>query len=505
MPIGINSDYFALGGDSIRVVQIVHELNQHDLPVTVMDILRHSTISKVARHIDASKAETGKSAPPPLDLLMQPEPPRSLLPEGTEDVYPASGMQEYVIFHYQYDHQGMGVYHIQQSYHIYDKDFSPTAFKKALELIVNRHAALRTTFMTSDTGELFQVVRRGIEPSIREEQLRHLGNAEQEAHIEAVILRDRAQLFDITKTEEPLLRFTIFFRAEDTIEFLMSIHHAIIDGWGNQVLAKELLDFYLALKRGEAAEAASSINTYKEFVALEREIISSEAASNFWREHLKNRTDSLLPKRALPVNQDKESNYLYRLPRELTNRLYELSRSLKVSLKAIFLSGYLDLIGSEIEDETVTIGVISNGRSERLTEPLKAVGLFWNIIPFCCSLEGDKLSQARRVQRLLIETELYATYPLAGILKDQHTKELFFATFNFLHFHHMKNIPVEHGLRVLGMRSHDKFHFPLNYIVSVDPFNGNIGFRVEYDKSYFTGQSIRSLTEQYVELLRSSY
>ena len=231
-PIGINSDYFALGGDSIRVVQIVHELNQHDLPVTVMDILRHSTISKVARHIHESKAQTGKSAPPPLDLLMQPEPPRSLLPEGTEDVYPASGMQEYVIFHYQHDHQGMGVYHIQQSYHIYDKDFSPTAFKKALELIVNRHAALRTTFMTSDTGELFQVVRRGIEPSIREEQLRHLGNAEQEAHIEAVILRDRAQLFDITKTEEPLLRFTIFFRAEDTIEFLMSIHHAIRDRMG---------------------------------------------------------------------------------------------------------------------------------------------------------------------------------------------------------------------------------------------------------------------------------
>jgi amino acid adenylation domain-containing protein/FkbM family methyltransferase len=504
-PIGINSDYFALGGDSIRVVQIVHELNQHDLPVTVMDILRHSTISKIAGHIQKSKAQTGKSIPPPLDLLMQPELPRSLLPEGTEDIYPASKMQEYVIFHYQHDHQGMGVYHIQQSYHIYDKDFSPSAFKKALEFLVNRHAALRTTFMTSDTGEFFQVVRRRIEPSIREEQLRHLGNAAQEAHIEAAILQDRATLFDITKTEEPLVRFNLFFRAQDTIEFLISVHHAIIDGWGNQVLAKELMDFYLAFKRGEAPEAAPSVNTYKEFVALEREITTSKAASNFWREHLKNSTDRLLPRRAMPVNQDTELNYIHPLPCELTNRMYELSRSLKVSLKAIFLSGYLDLIASETGGETVTVGVISNGRSERLTEPLKAVGLFWNIIPFCCSLEGeDKSSQAGKVQRLLIETELYGTYPLAQILKDQHTTALFFATFNFLHFHHMKDIPVEHGLRVLGMKSHDKFHFPLNYIVSVDPFNGNIGFRVEYDRSYFSRESIRSLTGQYVELLRSS-
>ncbi|HVI73283.1 MAG TPA: condensation domain-containing protein, partial [Pyrinomonadaceae bacterium] len=242
------------------------------------------------------------------------------------------------------------------------------------------------------------------------------------------------------------------------------------------------------------------------FVALEREIISSKAASNFWREHLKNSTDKLLPRRTLPVNQDTESNYLHRLPRELTNRMYELSRSLKVSLKAIFLSGYLDLIGSETGGKTATVGVICNGRSERLTEPLKAVGLFWNIIPFCCSLEGkDKLSQVEKVQRLLIETELYGTYPLARILKEQNTTALFSATFNFLHFHHMKNIPVDHGLRVLSMKSHDKFHFPLNYIVSVDPFNGNIGFRVEYDKSYFSRESIRSLTEQYVELLRSSY
>lgn len=504
-PIGINSDYFAMGGDSIRVVQMVHELNQYDLPVVVMDILRHSTISKLARHIQESRAHTGKSAPPPLDLLTQPEPPRSLLPEGTEDVYPASKMQEYVIFHYRHDHQGMGVYHIQQSYHIYDKAFSASAFKKALELIVNRHPALRTTFMMSDTGELFQVVRRRVELLIREEELRHLGNAEQEAHIEATILRDRAELFDITKTEEPLVRFTIFFRAEDTIEFLMSIHHAIMDGWGNQVLAKELVAFHLALKKGEAADTAPSVNIYKEFVALEREITSSKAASNFWREHLTNRTDRLPPRRALPVNEDTELNYLHRLPRELTNRMYELSRSLKVSLKAIFLSGYLDLIGSETAGESVTVGVISNGRSERLTDPLNAVGLFWNIIPFCCSLEGeDKSSQVGKVQRLLIETELYGTYPLAQILKEQHTRALFFATFNFLHFHHMKNIPVQHGLRILGMRSHDKFHFPLNYIVSVDPFDGNIGLRVEYDQSYFSRESIRSLTEQYIELLRSA-
>src|SRR6185436_1937010 len=100
----------------------------------------------------------------------------------------------------------------------------------------------------------------------------------------------------------------------------------------------------------------------------------------------------------------------------------------------------------------------------------KALGLFWNIIPFCCSVEASAPdSRVARVQQLLIDTELYARYPLPQILKDQQRDELFWATFNFIHFPNSTAGTTDRSLRLLSERLHDKFHFPLNFVVSIEP------------------------------------
>jgi hypothetical protein len=59
-------------------------------------------------------------------------------------------------------------------------------------------------------------------------------------------------------------------------------------------------------------------------------------------------------------------------------------------------------------------------------------------------------------------------------------------------------------LRLLGFDGHDKFHFPLNYALSIDPFSGAINYRVEYDRAYFGEEAVRLLTDEYVELLDES-
>ncbi len=185
----------------------------------------------------------------------------------------------------------------------------------------------------------------------------------------------------------------------------------------------------------------------------------------------------------------------------------ELCRKLKVSPKAIFLSTYLDLIGTVMKENRVSVGVISNGRTERLSDPFGALGLFWNIVPFCQSITGDKAVQIKNVQQSLIDIEPYVRYPLLQILSDQQLKpnagtELFFATFNFLHFHNAKNISDYPSLKVNRRRFHDKFNFPLNYAVSLESFSGNASIHVEYDQIYFNSQEIRLMLHNYLEILK---
>ncbi|MEG4395137.1 condensation domain-containing protein [Microcoleus sp. BROC3] len=75
----------------------------------------------------------------------------------------------------------------------------------------------------------------------------------------------------------------IFQKAENKFEFLMSIYHAVTDGWGNLKFLNELYEIYSALKKGEEITVVSAANVYKEFVVLEKEIIGSLDASSFWQ------------------------------------------------------------------------------------------------------------------------------------------------------------------------------------------------------------------------------
>jgi amino acid adenylation domain-containing protein len=506
--VGLHDNYFSLGGDSIRVIQIAHEVRKYNLPMGAMDLFKNPTVYELARYI--SNGQSGESNNHiPFELIRLPDRISESLPDDVEDAYPISGMQQFIMHHYSNDPQKMGVYHIQHLTHFYDETLSVSALKKSLTVLIQKHASLRTVFLVGQVERRLQAVKKSVALSLIEDDLTNSDQTEQERYIEEALAEDRRDLFDITATDRPVFRFRLFLRSENSAELLMSMHHAISDGWGNAALESELLELYLSIKDGVEPSVACTPNVYKEFIALEQETVSSKQAMDFWNTHLINHAPMGLEKAEAALDDSSAddsspTNEVLILDAGLAGELDSLTRRLGVSLKAICLSVYLDIVSTITSKNIVTVGVVSNGRTERLSDPLKALGLFWNIVPFCCRVEFiDRFEQIRAVQQLLIKIEPYATYPLSQILHTQHKADLFFATFNFLHFHHVRGVPAGSGLTILGSRGHDKFHFPLNYIVSVNPFNQELGLRVEYDRNYFSRESICSTINQYIGLLES--
>jgi amino acid adenylation domain-containing protein/non-ribosomal peptide synthase protein (TIGR01720 family) len=466
------------------------------------DVFENQTIYSLAQPINNNQQQE-KKVPLPLHLLELPEDISELLPDDTEAAYPIAKMQEFMLYNYCNDHQKMGVYHCQQSYDIYDESLDLNAFKKALQILVQKHPALRTVFITSNGFPTVQVVKKNLSFSINEQDISHLKSEEQSNYIDAAMKQDRHNLFDVENPNEPLFRFGIFQKAENKFEFLMSIHHAITDGWSNIEFLNELYKIYSALKKGEEIIVVPAANVYKEFVALEKEIIGSLDASSFWKLHLKDYTYKPLKPLTTSVDQVEAVAEEYNFEEEIIVDVRQLCRKLGVSPKALFLSTYLDLIGTVMKSNRVCVGVVSNGRTERLSDPFGALGLFWNIVPFCQPTQEDKGVQIKNVQQSLIDIEPYVRYPLLEILSDQQKPELFLATFNFVNFHNAKNINADTGLKVNARKSHDKFNFPLNYAVSMEPSSGNVSIRVEYDPMYFSGKDIRSMLQNYIEMVRS--
>jgi amino acid adenylation domain-containing protein/non-ribosomal peptide synthase protein (TIGR01720 family) len=464
------------------------------------DVFENQTLHSDAQQINNDQRRENK-VPLPLHLLELPEDISELLPSDTEAAYPLAKMQEFMLHHYVNDPQKMGVYHCQLSYDIDDESLDLNAFKKAIFILVQKHPALRTVFITSNGFPAVQVVKKNLRFSINEQDISHIKSQEQSNYIDAVMKEDRQNLFDVENPNEPLFRFRIFPQAENRLEFLMSIHHAITDGWSNIEFLNELSEIYSALKKGEEKTVVPAAKVYREFVALEKEIIGSQDASSFWKLHLKDHTYKPLKPLTTSVEQVEAVTEEYNFEEEIIADLRQLCQKLRVSPKALFLSTYLDLISTVMKSNRVCVGVISNGRTERLSDPFGALGLFWNMVPFCQQTLENKGVQIKKVQQSLIDIEPYVRYPLLQILAGQQKPELFFATFNFVNFHNAnKNIKADTGLTVNARRSHDKFNFPLNYAVSMSPFEGNATLHVEYDKTYFSRQEIRSMIQNYIKM-----
>ena len=466
-----------------------------------LDVSENPTIHSEAQHINSYQREED-NATVTLHLLELPEDISELLPDDAEAAYPIAKMQEFMLHHYKNDPQKMGVYHGQKSYDIYDESLDLNAFKKVLLILVQKHPALRTVFITSNGTPVVQVVKKSWTFAISEQDISHIKSDEQENYIDVVMKQDRQNLFNIENPNEPLFRFRIFRKAKNRFEFMMSVHHAIADGWGSSEFLNQLYELYSALKTGEEITVVPSTNVYKEFVALEKEILGSQDAANFWKLQLKNHVYQPLKPRQALVNESEAVGCEHILNSEIISDLQKLCKELKVSPKAIFLSTYLDLIGTLMKDKTLCVGTVSNGRTERLSDPFRALGLFWNMVPFCQAISSDKRAQIKNVQQSLIDMEPYVRYPLLQILEDQQKTELFFATFNFVYFHNAKNSWAHTGLEVQGRRFHDKFNFPLNCAVSMSPFAENATLYMEYDQMYFSHQEICSMIHNYIEMLR---
>src|SRR4029077_1780890 len=130
-------------------------------------------------------------------------------------------------------------YHMPYGYRLKGK-VNGGALRRALERIVERHEALRTTFETVE-GEPRQRVRRKEESGfvLREQDLRGGGGEEE---LQRVVEEEANAGFDLEKG--PLIRGRLIRVEEQEHVLLLTMHHIVSDGWSMGVLVKELGAIY---------------------------------------------------------------------------------------------------------------------------------------------------------------------------------------------------------------------------------------------------------------------
>jgi amino acid adenylation domain-containing protein len=468
--LGVSDDFFAAGGDSIRAVELVLALSRAGWHVAVDDIF----ISPNVRDL--------------LDRSIATDEARTATPQKNR--FQVSSMQATMLQQYQrHAASGNGVYHVQQSFSITDPALDVQRLASVMQAEFALHSIFRTVFQAAGAS-FVRTLSDQLRVRLAVTDISDQAQAHQAQTTKAWSNADLSESFTPLLADSPLARLTIFKLTSTCCRICLSVHHAIDDGWGQQQFFFRVFARYADQ---EQALAPPDDDSFDEYVALQQQAAGA-ALPSCWSASLFPQSMTVATSRELPSSVRQQRFYI---DPDLTAQACKLARNQGIQAKALFLAAMCDAIGRVMQTHNVLIGVVVNGRMPQLSDPLNAMGLFWNIQPFAASNLSACLDMAMTVHRQLIAQEPFALYPLAAILDHHCAGREFMFSFNYTHF------PAQalDGIRLHDWDGIDRFHYPVNFGLHLDSETQRHLLIITFDPACFNNAQTLALFEAFQQAL----
>ncbi|MER5303568.1 non-ribosomal peptide synthase/polyketide synthase [Streptomyces lasiicapitis] len=260
------------------------------------------------------------------------------------------------------------------------------ALSRALDTLVGRHEALRTTFEESD-GRPAQTVRPAGPVPL---PVRDLGvpygdvPAAPDRHaltggsvLDAALLDEYNRPFDLDA--DALLRALLLRESDASHILMLTAHHIITDGWSVGVLLEELCLAYDAFARGAEPDLPPVATQYPDFAVWQREQLSGarlERQIAYWKKQL---TGSVAP--TLPLDRPRGGKepgagaiHQFTVPADVTAKLRTLATEQHTTLFTALVGGCQALLARWSGQDDIIVGSLTPGRPR--TDLERAVGFF---------------------------------------------------------------------------------------------------------------------------------
>ena len=281
--IGMDAQFFRMGGDSIAAIRLVTAARSKGVSLTVADIFRNATLSEMSRNSSFSdEANSGppQSGPQPFALLPAATPTHRIVNEvahlckisetSVEDIYPCTSIQEGLIA---LSSKQPGAYVAQNVYRLSSIDIPK--FKDAWEAVVAAESILKTRIVYTESLGFLQVVVR-----------------------ESIDWSEPKSLDEVSATERikpayngaSLTGYSIISNDDSDSFFMWTVHHALYDGWSSELILDKVRGYY---KGSEIVSSAKNL-PYSAFIRYLSSVDAAEA-DTFWRSKLEGTTSPQYP------------------------------------------------------------------------------------------------------------------------------------------------------------------------------------------------------------------
>jgi aryl carrier-like protein len=411
--VGVEDDLFALGTDSIAIIQIVARARDRGYRIDPARVFQLPTIAALAAPLGPPGEMAGPSNSEAFlfaeirDKVMKDDP-------EIEDAYPLTPVQHGMLYHEMLE-AGSGAY-VEQFHCRLEGVLDESAFVHAWERLVDRHTALRSSVRWIDTDKAIQVVARKVGLSTSRHDLSRLDREGQEYLVREILAKDRAKGF--VPTLAPLTRMTLIRLAGHRRHLIWTSDHLIIDGWCFPILLSEALEFYEAEVSGRDVDLPPP-RPFREFVEwLDRQDLTE--AERFWRSALagiREPTPIGLPAprwdEAAAVPEEFEDTFSADSALGLKN----LCRRSRITLATVIQGAWALLLSRYSGRSDICIGIAVSGRPADLPGVESMVGVLINTLPLRVTIEEERpiLSWLRSVQATQVDMRQFEATPPVSI------------------------------------------------------------------------------------------
>ncbi|MBN6039783.1 non-ribosomal peptide synthetase [Amycolatopsis sp. 195334CR] len=476
--VGIDDNFFDLGGDSILGIQ-VGALARARLGVVwpYRALFDRPTVAELA--------------------ALPGEPATEVRVAEAGDRFPVSFAQRRLWF--LHTHSPGAEYNLPKALRLRG-ELDVDALRSALTALVERHEILRTSFPVER-----DVPWQRIHPPAPADL--ELVDLDGEQGLDDLLHAEAEVVFDLA--ERPPVRLVLAKLGPRDHVLVLNLHHLLTDDWTSQILLAELAEHYRAAVTGEASRLPPLPARYADFARWQAEHLTPELADrqlSFWRTQLAGlRPFELPPDRPRPARRSAEgAAHRTELSPELTARLAEFARTRRVTLFTTLLAAVKLVFARLAGEPDVAVATVESGRER--AEFADVAGFFVGTVVLRSTVDEEQSFDGllARVRETVLAAMDNADVPFDRVVSALAPKRDLAALPLVRTAVVMQNAPVRHG--VFPGLSADEVDLPMTAAnIDLNTEFRLVGDRLHLVVSYRTDlydrRTIERLTAQLTEVL----
>ncbi len=478
--ISLNEDFFELGGDSLKGIRLVNNLQKSmNVKVDINELFSNSTPKALAAYLDKA----------------QKNPYASIEPVSEQPFYPTSAAQKRMFALNRFDESGVAYNMISAT--IIEGEVDIERFKKAYQTVIDKQASLRTSFGMINGEPIQRIAPIGTVRGIVKHRVENITSDGE--------INDIAKKFLMPFNLEiaPLVRTELVEIAPNRHVLLFDMHHIIGDGTSIEIMIGELVQAYV----GET----SNLNLqYKDFAVWQHDFFKSaeiEKQKQYWID----RFSDELPKITLPTDFKRPNIFNFKgetiffdINEGLTNRIKKVSEENGATLFMTLLSAFNILLSKYSNQKDIIIGVSTSGRNH--SDLHQMIGMFINALAMRNLPEGNKTFKGflQEVKQNTLEAFANQDYQFDDLVdqldipRDRSRNPLF--DVNFV----LQNMDeAELDIENLKFKSFELDNPTSKFDLSLECREENNAIRAgfEYYTAIFKKETVEQLCEHFVKIL----